>query len=319
MRDDAVPIFFTVDESYAPYLDCAIRSMIANADKSRKYRIIVLCDNVTDESKARIREGIRPPFGISFVDMKGTHEGLTDREENRLRCDYFTMTIYFRLFIPDLFPEYGKCIYLDSDVIVTGDISRLYDTELGDNLIGACLDRSIHGVPELISYIENAVGSGKDEYINSGVLLMNLARLRDLGLSEHFLSLLNKHHFETIAPDQDYLNAICKGSILYLDGRWDAMPPQGGGKSIPDPFLIHFNLFMKPWCYDDIPYQEEFWKWADSSPFRDDIHRHKDCYTAEDEKSDEECLRTLISKGAEIAGKDKTFRKMAERGERIRL
>lgn len=43
---------------------------------------------------------------------------ITDRIENRLRSDYFTMTIYFRIFIPDMYPEYDKAIYIDSDIVV---------------------------------------------------------------------------------------------------------------------------------------------------------------------------------------------------------
>ena len=64
--------------------------------------------------------------------MKDGMELITDRVENRLRCDYFTLTIYFRLFIPDLFPEYDKGLYIDSDVVVPGDISELYNHDLKD-------------------------------------------------------------------------------------------------------------------------------------------------------------------------------------------
>ena len=59
--------------------------------------------------------------------------------ENKMPIrDYYNMTTYFRFFIAEMFPEYDKAIYLDSDTVVQGDISELYRTELGDCWVGAC-------------------------------------------------------------------------------------------------------------------------------------------------------------------------------------
>jgi len=145
-----------------------------------------------------------------------------------------------------MFPEYDKGIYIDSDIVVPGDISELYNIELGDNLIGACSDKSVVDVPELARYMEEAVGVSRYEYINSGVLLMNLKEMRKKEFSKKFLNLLNTYHFDCIAPDQDYLNAMCNGKILYLDEAWDAMPTEGK-EPLDNPKLIHYNLFQKPW------------------------------------------------------------------------
>ncbi|MCD8346436.1 MAG: glycosyltransferase family 8 protein [Lachnospiraceae bacterium] len=346
MEQMVVPIFFTADESYAPWLDCAIRSMEENASETYTYQINVLHQDLSEESQRRIASGVRAPFEIRFIPMENELAGITDRTENRLRCDYFTLTIYFRLFIADRFPEYDKGIYLDSDIVVPGDISELYRIELGDNIIGACADRSIMQVPELVEYVENAVGVPIDRYINSGILLMNLKKMRESGLCDHFLHLLHTFHFDCLAPDQDYINAMCSGKIVYLDEAWDAMPPMGGkeaemlqngkrpltmfsGRSGSQlncashkaalPKLIHYNLFQKPWCYDDIPYEEYFWDCAKKSPFYPDILRFKENYSEEQKKSDQTCLENMIAKGPMVCSQEVTFRKMFEKGERIRI
>ena len=129
-----------------------------------------------------------------------------------------------------------------------------------------------------MNYYENAVGIARDEYINSGVLLMNLKKLREKSFTKHFLNLLNKYHFDTVAPDQDYLNVICHGNILYLEDVWDAMPTEGG-KELANPKLIHYNLFQKPWCYDNIGYADYFWKYAKQSKFYDQILEYKKNYS----------------------------------------
>ncbi|MCD7830593.1 MAG: hypothetical protein LUG58_09190, partial [Clostridiales bacterium] len=115
MKQDEIPIFFTVDESYAPYLDCAIRSMMERASRAYTYQIIVLHEDLTEESRRKLSAAVKPPFQIRFLQMQEKLAGITDRAENRLRCDYFTLTIYLRLFIADRLPEYVKGLYLDSD------------------------------------------------------------------------------------------------------------------------------------------------------------------------------------------------------------
>lgn len=321
MEQNIIPVFFTADESYAPWLDCAIRSMEENASEAYSYRIIVLHQDLTEESRKKIASGVHAPFEIAFIPMESELAGITDRVENRLRCDYFTLTIYFRLFIADRFPEYKKGIYLDSDIVVPGDVSELYRVELGDNIIGACADRSITPVPELVEYVEDAVGIQIDHYINSGILLMNLEKMRDVGFCYHFLHLLHTWHFDCLAPDQDYINAMCSGKIHYLDEVWDAMPPMGGKEAdvLSKPKLIHYNLFQKPWCYDDIPYEEYFWYYAKKSPFYSGIVRYKENYSEQQKESDRTCLENMIAKGPMVCRQPVTFRKMFEKGEKIRV
>lgn len=319
MPKKEIPIFFTIDNSYAPYVSVAIKSIIENASKEYNYKIIVLHQELNEENIKKISALAKEGFEIKFVYMKEGLESITDRVENRLRCDYFTLTIYFRLFIPDMFPEYDKGIYIDSDVVVPGDISKLYNIELGNNLIGACADKSVVDVPELAKYMEEAVGVSRYEYINSGVLLMNLKEMREKQFSNEFLTLLNKYHFDCIAPDQDYLNAMCNGKILYLDESWDAMPTDGR-ETLKNPNLIHYNLFQKPWCYDNIQYEDYFWKYAKETSYYDEIVEAKKNYSDEQKMSDKECLGVLVQKGGAMSdNNDITFKKMFEKGEKIRI
>ena len=250
--------------------------------------------------------------------IRANMEALDDRMSNRLRCDYFTLTIYFRLFIPSMFPQYDKGIYIDSDVVLTDDIAKLFDIDIGENYIGACNDLSIADIPPLVAYTEKAVGVNAKEYINSGVLLMNLKKMRDDDLEGHFLSLLNKYHFDSIAPDQDYLNAMCNGKIYYLEEKWDTMP-NDAKPMLTETSLIHYNLFSKPWCYDGIQYEEQFWNYAQDCGFIDEIREFKASYTEDKKKADSECLELLVRRGMEIPENDITFKKMNEKGVRIRL
>lgn len=313
-----IPIFFTIDDAYAPFLGVALNSAVKNSSADRKYKAIVLHDNLSDANIKKLKSLETENFQIELTPMKANFEVLDDRMSNRLRCDYFTLTIYFRLFIPAMFPEYDKGIYIDSDVVLTDDIAKLFDTDIGDNFIGACNDLSIADIPPLVAYTENAVGVKGKEYINSGVLLMNLKKMRECDFEGHFLNLLNTYHFDSIAPDQDYINAICNGKIYYLDEVWDAMPNEAK-PPIKDTKIIHYNLFSKPWCYDNIQYEEFFWKYAEDSGYLDEIKEYKAAYSNEQKKADGECLDLLISRGESIPQNEITFKKLHEKGVKIRL
>lgn len=313
-----IPVFFTIDNSYAPYLAVALNSAIKNANPDRKYKAIILHEGLTQENIDKIKAFETDNFKIDIQTMQANFESLDDRMSNRLRCDYFTLTIYFRLFIPAMFPQYDKGIYIDSDVVLTSDIAKLFDTDIGDNFIGACNDLSIADIPPLVKYTENAVGVKKEEYINSGVLLMNLKKMRDCNFEGHFLNLLNTYHFDCIAPDQDYINAMCNGNIFYLDPSWDAMP-NDQQPPLEHTNLIHYNLFSKPWCYDGVQYEADFWKYAQDSGFVDEIKTYKAEYNDQKKKSDSECLELLIKRGAEIPQNEITFKKLHEKGVKIRL
>lgn len=316
--NEEIPIFFTIDNGYAPFLAVALNSAVKNASKNRLYRAIVLHEGVSGENERKLKMLQTDNFKIDLIPMKNNFSALDDRMSNRLRCDYFTLTIYFRLFIPAMFPEYDKAIYIDSDVVVAGDIADLFDIEIGDSFLGACNDLSIADVPPLVAYTENAVGVKKHEYVNSGVLLMNLKKLRDKKFEEHFLNLLNTYHFDSIAPDQDYINAICNGKIHYLDKRFDAMP-NSARPECENPVIIHYNLFEKPWCYDGIQYADVFWHYAADCGFIDEIKEYKANYTEDKKRADKDCLNLLVKRGTQIPENEVTFKKIYESGARVRL
>ena len=317
-KKDIIPIFFSVDDNYIPYLAVALKSIILNASKKHNYKAIVLHQDVEESNIKKVMALKQEGFDIEFVPMEDCLGSITDRMSNRLRADYFTLTIYFRLFIPAMFPEYDKGIYLDSDIVVPGDISELYETELNGNLIGASVDYSIQNIPEFAKYTERGIGVHISKYINSGVLLMNLKKLREASIDKRFLELLNTYHFDTIAPDQDYLNALCNGKIQYLPGTWDTMPEENS-EVVNQPKLIHYNLFAKPWCYDNIQYEDYFWNYAKETEFYSEIRKHKENYSASQKESDKECIGRMIRLALEIADKEENFRTVFDQGKERRL
>ena len=313
-----IPIFFSIDDGFAPFLATALYSAIQNSSTKRQYKAFVLHQELSEANKEKLSALAASNFQIEFVEMKSGLEAITNRKSNCMRCDFFTLTIYFRLFIPAMFPQYDKGIYIDSDVVVLGDLAELFDTDLGDKWIGGCADKSVMDVAPLTRYMEEAVGVNCNEYINSGVLLMDLKTLREKEFEKHFLRLLTTYHFDSVAPDQDYINAICNGRIHYLEEAWDAMPNENS-PALKAPKLVHYNLFSKPWHYDDIQYGTYFWEYIKETGYEQEARMHRENHTKEQKEKDKDCLERLIERATGITKHPVTFKNLFEQGVQIRL
>ena len=302
---EVIPIFFAVDDGYIPFLAVALESMIEHASKNFYYSIKILYTNITEENKQKINKYNGANINIEFVDLNYYIEEVKDKLYTR---DYYTNTTYFRLFIPNLYPQYSKALYLDSDIVVLGDISELYNIDIEDNLVAAAPDDVIQTQKVFQDYAERVVGvSDYKHYFNAGILLMNLDEFRKFDFQKKFLYLLETIKF-TVAQDQDYLNRLCKGKTRIIDKTWDRMPIATDDVKEEDIKIIHYNLAYKPWHFDDVLYKEYFWKYAEKTEFIDEIRKIKDAYTEEERFKDMQqykSLQELAKKETSCVGDDR--------------
>ena len=171
-----IPIFFAVDDGYCPFLAVAIQSLIDHASPEYTYSIKVLNTDIGSSNKQKISKYERENVSIEFVDLNYYMRKVMDKLYTR---DYYSKSTYFRLFIPNLYPQYDKALYLDSDIVVLDDIAALYHTEMGDDLVAAAPDDIIQFNPVFQTYVEKVVGVADYRcYFNAGVLLMNLHHIQ---------------------------------------------------------------------------------------------------------------------------------------------
>ena len=212
------------------------------------------------------------------------------------------------MFLPDLYPNLEKVLYLDADTVLLDDVANLFNIDLGNNLVGAIPDGAVASIKEFQDYVELVVGL-KDyrNYFNAGILLMNLEELRKYRFQVKFMYLLDTIKFK-VAQDQDYLNRLCKGRVTIIDNSWNTMPGADPDKRSKNPKLIHYNLSYKPWHLDNIPYEEYFWDFAWQTEFYYEIKKIKDNYTESQKQEDVQTgirLISLASKEADCIGDDR--------------
>lgn len=304
-----IPIFFAVDDGYSPFLAVALQSLTDNCSDENRYLIKILNTDISSENKRKISKYERNNVDIEFVDLNYYIQKIKDKLYTR---DYYSKTTYFRLFIPNLYPQYDKALYLDSDIVILDDIAGLYNIDMGNDLVAAAPDDVIQFNEVFRVYAEKVVGvADYHRYFNAGVLLMNLHQLRTFKFQEKFMFLLDRIKF-AVAQDQDYLNRLCKGRVKLIDRVWNRMPIEDPKIRTEDVKLIHYNLAYKPWHFEDILYKEFFWMYAQETEYFDRIQEIRESYTEAERLRDEEShrkLKRLAKKESDCVGDDRRYRK----------
>ena len=304
-----VPIFYACDDAFVKFTIISIRSMLENASPDRFYRFHILITDVSERSRRVAKELERENAEIIFEDVTSY---LTAIEKKLPLRDYYSKTTYYRLFIADMFPQYDKTIYIDSDTVVLGDISELYDTDLKDNYVGAVTERVMTNVDVYGRYVEQVLGIDRYAYFNAGLLLLNCKQFRKNDLLKKFGDLLSVYNF-VVTQDEDYLNLMCKDRVLHLDRKWNT-------EILPqfeiDPAkvaIFHYIMVSKPWHYPDCRFGEYFWKYAEKTEFYNELRESSLSYSDEEKQRDIDCGNNLtLLAEREIAREDnylKTLRK----------
>lgn len=282
VKTQTVPIFFACDDNFVKYTIVSLYSIIKNASKDRKYNVHVLNGGLSDEMKIKLSELKNDNFEIFFNDVTEYLKTISDKLPIR---DYYSKSTYYRMFIADMFPEYAKAIYIDSDTIVQGDISELFDTEIGDSYVGGCHEQAMVQVNEYGTYVERVVGVSRYNFFNAGLLLINCDQFRKHSVSEKFGEYLHAYDF-VVTQDEDYLNLICKDHVFWLDSRWNTEVFGVIPYPIEEAKIIHYIMTSKPWHYADCRHGDLFWKYAEQTSVYEAIKEVLAAYTDEERERD---------------------------------
>lgn len=307
-----IPIFFATDDNYAPLLHVAIESIRAHASKEFEYHIHILYDNLNEENQKLLADAFnRGNIKIICDNMK---EAIAAKISMLHTRDYYSHATYFRVFIPTIYPQYSKALYLDCDITLNADVAELYNIDIGDNYVGGVTCEACDTTPVYSSYVENYIGNKLPLYFNAGVLSMNLDMWRKVDIEGALFDLMSQIRFEVI-QDQDYLNVLCRGRAMFLPKAWNKWSRPDSQMPASEVKLVHYNLAYRPWKYDNIKYGEIFWKHAKNTIMYDKLLDMKKNFTKADAAKDEKWSQNLQKMAREHAERgDNTFRMLLANG-----
>ena len=282
MNERRIPIFYACDDNFVKYTIVSLTSMIENASKDAYYHIYVLHTYISDDMKQKLYDLQNENFEVSFCNVTKPLEAIYNRLPIR---DYYSKTTYYRLFIAEIFPEYDKAIYIDSDTVVQGDISKLYAIDIGDNYVGGCHEQAMVQVDVYGTYVEKVMGISRHNIFNAGMIVINCEQWRERHVLDKFIDLLHVYDF-VVTQDEDYLNVICKDRVYWLDQRWNTEIFGVIPYPIEEACILHYIMTSKPWHYADCRHGDIFWKYAEKTVVYDEIKAVLAAYTDEQRKAD---------------------------------
>lgn len=280
-----VPIVFSSSNEFAPVCAVVIESIIENSSQDNCYDIIILEKNISDKNKKIIKSlaNGRPNFIIRFANVSYIVN------KYKLQANqHISVETYYRFLIQSILPEYDKVLYFDSDIICRRDVADLFETEIGNNLLGAVIDADMNGQLKLpgsdfFQYLSTELKlEDPYSYFQAGVLIMNLNELRKVSSTDLWLRRAQKIYRYL---DQDILNKYCQGHIYYLDMAWNTLIECNNyrvkvlingarweiylayQKARENPYIIHYAGFQKPWNMRDVDFEDDFWKYAKNTPY----------------------------------------------------
>ena len=281
-----IPIVFAADNNYVPMLTTTIHSMLENASPDYFYDITILTTDISDSNRQIMQEFLTAGRNAS-IQFFWVHR-LLDSFELTTNNEHIGVETYYRFLIQDVLPHYDKVVYLDSDIIVKGDVAKLYDTDLGDNLVGAVTDVDYLGMLNLKS--SNRFAYTKDvlemddpyQYFQAGVLVLNTKALRTDIPVKTWLEEAQDPRF--IFNDQDILNKRCEGRVMFIDPKWNVMNNgcnriQSACQYAPasyfdeyleareDEYIVHYAGAEKPWNSLTCDRGPLYWQYASETPY----------------------------------------------------
>ena len=273
-----INICISCDDNYAKHAGVVIASVLLNAGEDDEFSFYILDGGISDKTKLRINrlKAIRN-CDINFVAVDPEQFNIY----NAVNSSKSSIVSYYRLKLTELLPKVDRVIYLDCDVIVRTSLESLFNTDLDDKYIAGVLDTRV-----------KYKSQWKDtKYIDSGVLLIDLNRIRWDNAENIFLDYTQKHLNEIKTGIQDIINFALDGKIKIVDDKWNVQVLSFFKRSsfTNNPNIIHYSGEQKPWIFASynhfkkdyfkilaktpwkIP-QEELYKWGKWNDFCAFIH-----------------------------------------------
>lgn len=251
--DDVLDVTATATRSHLVHAATMLRSL-GEAMPTQPVRVHLLHDGpVTTNDLAPLR-GSLEPFPIEVVDVP-----VPASLQRRLPGHQFHVSAWFRVLLPRLAPGLDRVVHLDVDTVVLDDLAPLWDVELHDQLFAAVANPLYPFQPP--HWRTELRLSHPREYPNTGVLVMDLPRMREAGLVDRLLAYADRHP-DNAWPEQDALAATCRGQWLELAPRWNVQTPLYDldreqlpysstelAEALSRPAIVHYIGPYKPWTY----------------------------------------------------------------------
>lgn len=276
-------VLYTCDNNYVWLMGISTISLFENNYSIDEINVYLLGENISEENK-EILNDIAEKYNRNIIVIDVPKIDIPES----LVSARWPLSAFTRLYSGQLLPSgIKKVLYLDCDTIIAGSVAELEEFDMSDYVV--C------GVKDCIgsSYKKNIGLKPDAQYVNAGVLLFNLERLRKVDIKQTIDRYMAKYERLINYADQDILNGVFKGKIGTLDPKYDVMTidvvhthkeittlrkptnfytEQELSKAVESPAIIHYTTNMRvvrPWFKNtNHPFADDFKKYFEMSPWK---------------------------------------------------
>ena len=265
LLDETIHVCLSFDDNYAAHADVTITSLLKNAHRNQKVSFHILCDEkLSEQSRISISENRSSHVKFYFYDVD-----VTLFSSLPLNRNHISINTYYRLVIHNLLRHIDKVIYIDSDTVVFGNIAELWQEDINDYTVGACLDEG-----GLLQSRRLTLGDTND-YFNAGIMVFNIKKLNE-DYNDVFKEYMENYYIyndRIVLQDQDILNLTFKDNAKIIPLRWNVNSriftfneldrkynKQDELNAISNCGIIHFTDVRKPWKKNcNHPLKDLYW------------------------------------------------------------
>lgn len=291
LETKSVVVVCAADNNYAMPLAVVARSILENLNCNYQIQLFIIDDGITNTNKRKIEKSLDlnrcqiefiPSPDTSLKKIKNVLNYLSESTPAELQHITASAAAYYRLFITELLPSrIDRVIYLDCDLVVKDDLSKLWEADLDNTYVLAVRDMWVPYVSSVAGVPYQKLGIMADsKYFNSGVLLINLQKWRSDDITTKAIEYLKTYQHDIRAHDQDVLNGLFAGQWGELDPRWNLTPAiidlfpswqdspfseEVYHQLIKHPSIIHFATNRKPWNSRHTWFKSSFFEYVDKT------------------------------------------------------
>ena len=241
--DDYIHIAFGVSDpnrTYCKYVATTIYSIIKHTNAN--IFIHILSDSSISHENIEKFMKMSEVYSFKFEIVNIPIENLKS-EYNGIYCSIGT---FLRFAVNELSQD--KIIYLDSDVLVTCDISKLWNININDYCLAAVKDCEDTRLRYINTRFYKKRGIDHIEYFNAGVIVFNCKKInQEMNLYRTAIKVLNENKKFNFY-DQDVLNKIFRNKVKYLTDKFNYMIASDHDYNILQGDAInHYSGIVKPW------------------------------------------------------------------------
>ncbi|MBQ6970961.1 MAG: hypothetical protein IJP86_01250 [Synergistaceae bacterium] len=212
-------------------------------------------DTLTDDNRQKfIRTAEKYSQGLELHDVTGYREELS---KFTVKPSRLSVGVLYRLIIHEVL-DVDKVILLDCDITFNLDIKELWEIDTDGKILAGVWSYGGREIWPERAIEARILGVDLKKYLNLGVVVMNLAGIREgFDFTEKWKDYLLRHKRVMVLPDEMAYNFVFAGNIKFIDERFNRFILD---KDLSD-CIIH-TFMAKPWLgITGLKSERWYWKY----------------------------------------------------------